>query len=164
MSLHVPHVPEPANEAANKFARLLDRDGYGPTVAMRMIAAIVDHARAVRVRCDARAHLTEMRRTMCTEHLYSGADEEHARIVHGLAKHTTIMTRRDLPRLITHDEYSIVNATVVQSDVGASSGTAFAVGRYHPTVTVWQGEVSVATRDAGHDLLASLICEVEASP
>ncbi len=141
VSLRLPHVPEPANAAADKFARLLDRDGYGPTAAMRMIAAIVDHARAVRVRCDARAHLNECRAIrFCGE---SSGETTSDRIVHGLAKHTTIMTRRDLPRLITHDEYSIVN-----------------VGRYLPS----HGEVSVATRDAGHDLLASLICEVEASP
>lgn len=136
MSLHVPHVPEPANAAANTFARLLDRDGYGPTAAMRMIAAIVDHARAVRLRCDARVHLTEMRRTMCTDRLHSGADEEHARLVHGLASHAATMTRRDLPQFRSPPDWRS------------------ALGRFD--------EVREATRDAGHDLLTALICDVDA--
>ena len=147
MSLHVPHVPEPANAAADKFARLLDRDGYGPTAAMRMIAAIVDHARAVRVRCDARAHLNECQTIrFCGE---SSRETTSDRIVHGLAKHTAIMTRRDVPRLSVYKPPEI---EFLQHRGATGVGVVF------------RGEVSEATRDAGHDLLASLICEVEVSP
>ena len=136
MSLHVPHVPEPANAAADKFARLLDSDGYGPTAAMRMIAAIVDHARAVRLRCDARAHLNRMRGR--NGHSWD-ASSSSDHIVHGLAKHTAIMTRRDLPRL-----RAVQRPRLLRED--------------------WEervAEISEPTRDAGHDLLASLICEVD---
>lgn len=147
VSLRLPHVPEPANAAADKFARLLDRDGYGPTAAMRMIAAIVDHARAVRVRCDARAHLNECRAIrFCGE---SSGETTSDRIVHGLAKHTTVMTRRDVPRLSVYKSPEI---EFLQHRGATGVGVVF------------RGEVSEATRDAGHDLLASLICEVEASP
>ena len=153
MSLHVPHVPEPANEAANKFARLLDRDGYGPTVAMRMIAAIVDHARAVRLRCDAREHLSIVEENGDYDESYQvetigACVAEQARIVHGLARHTTVMTRRDVPRLETPTRYLHVT----------SSDDNVTVTRV-PLMTT--GCVSEATRDAGHDLLASLICEVD---
>ena len=139
VSLRLPHVPEPANAAADKFARLLDRDGYGPTAAMRMIAAIVDHARAVRVRCDARAHLNRYSGQAGSDVMTVKWDATSSadRIVHGLAKHTAIMTRRDVPRLFV---------------------------RVSPWELAEAGAVSEATRDAGHDLLASLICEVEASP
>ena len=148
MSLHVPHVPEPANEAANKFARLLDRDGYGPTAAMRMIAAIVDHARAVRVRCDARTELNR-NRILMQDMPVDFVELRSDRIVHGLAKHTAIMTRRDVPRLSVYKPPEI---EFLQHRGATGVGVVF------------RGEVSEATRDAGHDLLASLICEVEVSP
>ena len=148
MSLHVPHVPEPANEAANKFARLLDRDGYGPTVAMRMIAAIVDHARAVRLRCDARAHLNHFSGQAGSDVMTVKWDATSSadRIVHGLAKHTTVMTRRDV------SVYKSPEIEFLQHRGATGVGVVF------------RGEISEATRDAGHDLLASLICEVEVSP
>lgn len=141
MSHRLPHVPEPARAVVTEFIGLLNRDGYGPPAAMRMIAAIVDHARAVRLRCDARAHLSIVEANGHYDESYDmealgGCVAEQARIVHGLARHTTVMTRRGLPVLFV---------------------------RVSPWELAEAGAVSEITRDAGHDLLASLICEVEAS-
>lgn len=129
----IPHIPEPTNQQANAFAHLLAHDGYGPTAVMRMIGAIVNHARAVRLRCEARI-------VMDREIVFlAGTDPSTRHIVHVLAKHAATMTRRDLPRLAVPHDYA--------------QGVA-------ARPCAHRGEVSERTRDAGHDLLAALICEV----
>lgn len=129
-------IPVEAREAAEKFRLALRCDGNSGPASTAMVRAIVDHARAVRIRCDASAAL--VRRSVLSEVRVS---------LHDIAKFTADMTRRDLP-------------TMPQTAIGERVND---MCRIVPAMYAGQGRdgIGQVATDAGHDLLMTLVCDVD---